>query len=394
MTNNRSRALMSQLPARTTTGPYDILLCVPDLRGRERDYLDQCIRDNWISSAGPFVDVFEERIAKLHDQRFAIATSSGTAALDIALKSLDLRAGDRVLMPGWTFSATANAAIHAGAEPYFVDISPKNLGMDADDLDAAMAANRANGKRVAAVVVVHAFGRPAEMERLVEVCRKHDVALIEDAAGAIGSRYKGRPVGTFGRSSILSFNGNKLVCAGGGGMALTDDADLAEQMRLRSANSHGPNYHYKVIGYNHRMTNLSAAIGLAQIERLDEMLALKKALSKRYDDALARSNKFAIIDEDTENQQNHWIYCILINTTELAVDLYHFMEARRIQVRIFWRLLSSEPAFAKFPGSKLEVCRTISGRVVALPCSSSLSIDDQQRVIDAVREWDTPGSAA
>lgn len=374
------------------TGPYDILLCVPDLRGREREYLDQCIRDNWVSSAGPFVDAFEERLAALLGRRFAIATSSGTAALDIALTSLDLKAGDRVIMPGWTFSATANAAIHAGAEPYFVDISPDNLGMDADDLETALAANRKQGKRVAAVIVVHAFGRPAELGRLVEVCRVHDVPLIEDAAGAIGSRYRGKPVGTFGRSGVLSFNGNKLVCAGGGGMALTDDADLAERMRLKGTNSHGPNYHYKVIGYNHRMTNLSAALGLAQIERLDEMLALKKALSKRYDDALTGSNKFATIPDDTENQQNYWIYCILLGTTELAEDLYQFMEARRIQVRIFWRLLTLEPAFADFPGSKLEVCRSISGRVIALPCSSNLSIDDQQRVIDAVQEWDAQAS--
>jgi len=370
------------------TGPYDILLCVPDLRGRESEYLEQCVRDNWISSAGPFVDAFEERLAALHGRRFAVATSSGTAAIDISLAGLNLEPGDRVIMPGWTFSATANAALHAGAEPYFVDISPDNLGMDADDLDAALAENSKLGKRVRAVIVVHTFGRPAELDRLEDVCRANDVPLVEDAAGAIGSRYKGKPIGKFGQSSIFSFNGNKLICAGGGGMALTDDAELAERMRLKSTNSHGPNYHYKIIGYNHRMTNLSAAIGLAQIERLDEMLSLKKALSRRYDDALAGSNKFALIPDDTKNQQNYWIYCILVNTTQLAEDLFSFMETRRIQIRIFWRLLTLEPAFAGFPGSKLDVARSISGRVVALPCSSDLSSSDQERVIAAVREWD------
>lgn len=366
---------------------YDILLCAPDLAGNERLYLERCIAENWISTAGPFVDEFEQKIAALLGRKHAIATSSGTAAIELALIGAGLQAGDRVIVPDWTFSATATAAAHAGASLYMADITLDGLGLDPDDLERSLELHRKENTRVGAVVAVHPFGYPAKLTLLRDICAAYGVPLIEDAAGAIGTLYKGNHVGGHGSVSAFSFNGNKTLTTGGGGMVLTDDAARAQIIRAYSTNSHGPNYHYKVIGYNHRMTNLAAAIGLAQLERLDEMIDSKKRIAARYDRALREIGGLQAIPMVSWGTPNSWMYCAFAENEYEAKTLIDFMDERRIQVRIFWRSLASEPAFTGAGRSELKNSRAISGRVVALPCSSHLTMQEQERVIDALRGW-------
>lgn len=366
---------------------YDILLASPDLRGNERDYIEQCLADNWISTAGPFVERFEARVAELLDRRFAVATSSGTAALEIALIGAGVKRGDIVVLPDWTFAATATAAYHAGAELFLADVSMNGLGLDPEDLDAALTRLTREGRPATAVIVVHPFGYPADLDSLLEVCTRHRVKLIEDAAGAIGTHYKGVHVGRQGIVSAFSFNGNKTVTTGGGGIALTDDPQIYAAMRTHSANSHGPNYHYAAIGYNHRMTNLAAAIGMAQLERLDEMIANKKSIAARYDEALLETACLDLIRPPDWANPNRWMYCAYVRTEKVAQSLINFMRFNRIQVRIFWRSLASQPAFSAVQTTNLVNSQSISGRVVALPCSSHLSPEDQGRVIAALRDW-------
>lgn len=370
-----------------TNRTYDILLCAPDLAGNERLYLERCIAENWISTAGPFVDQFEQKIAALLGRKYAVATSSGTAAIELALIGAGLRPGDRVIVPDWTFSATATAAAHAGASLYMADITLDGLGLDPEDLERALALHRNESIRVGAVIAVHPFGYPANLNPLRDICAAYGVPLVEDAAGAIGTLYEGSHVGGHGSVSALSFNGNKTLTTGGGGMALTDNAEQAQAIRAYSTNSHGPNYHYKVIGYNHRMTNLAAAIGLAQLERLDEMIESKKRIAARYDRALQEIGGLQTIPTVSWGTPNSWMYCAYAESEYEAKSLIDFMDERRIQVRIFWRSLASEPAFAGAGRSELKNSRFISGRVVALPCSSHLTMQEQERVIDALRSW-------
>jgi perosamine synthetase len=368
-------------------GPYDILLSSPDLRGNEQDYIRQCISDNWISSAGPFVGEFEEKISKRLGRKHAVATSSGTAAIELGLIGSGIKSGDKVVVPDWTFAATASAVAHIGAEIILADVTRDGFGLDPVDLEKILQADRQGPSRITAAIAVHPFGHPADMDALMDVCNRYGIAMIEDAAGAIGSSYKGKPVGGHGKVSAISFNGNKTLTTGGGGMVLTDNDDIAEVMRLHSVNSQGPNYRYKVIGYNHRMTNLAAGIGLAQLERLDEMLESKKRISDRYTAYLEQSGCLETIPHMPWATSNCWMYCGLAKSEAHACSLIEFMDKNRVQVRIFWRSLASEPAFQDIQRSDLKNCREISGRVVALPCSSHLTEEQQENVIALLGEW-------
>lgn len=366
---------------------YDIPLSVPDLRGREREYLVACVDENWVSTAGPFVDEVEQRLAELTGRQHAVATSSGTAALHLALIAAEVGPGDQVIIPDWTFSATANAVIHAGATPILADITRSSWTLDPALVEQALSARKPDDPRIGAVIPVHALGHPAEMDPLVEICAAHGVPLIEDAAGAIGALYKGRKIGSLGDSAMFSFNGNKTVTAGGGGAIVTDNPKWADAMRLFSVNSHAPHYKYATVGFNYRMTNLSAAVCQAQLQRLDEMLACKKRIAETYDAAFAERTDIHPMPREPWVESNFWMYTILCGSTADAQSLVDYMEPRKIQVRIFWRALSSEPPYRKFPRVHTSVCESISGRVVAIPCSSGLSPDDQARVIEALSNW-------
>ncbi len=371
-----------------------IPLSVPDLRGREAEYLARCVEENWVSSAGPQVAQMERAMAEVTGRRTAVATNTGSAALQLALLAAGVGPGDRVAVPGWTFIASVNAVRHAGAEPLLVDVDETSWTLDpvllAEALDRP-------GHGIKAVIAVHALGHPADMDALAEPCRAAGAALIEDAAGAIGATYRGRPAGGLGDAAAFSFNGNKLVTAGGGGMYLTDREPWAERARHLTAQARlGADYRHDEAGYNWRMINIAAALGLAQLERLDEMVAARRAIAARYDEVLAALPHDALAPSPRAAwaEPNGWLYSVCATTEAAATNLVGHMAAAGIEARPFWRAMSTQPPYAGAERLTRGVSERLSGCVVSLPSSSNLSAEDQERVIAALAAWPPPAEAA
>ena len=361
-----------------------IPLAVPDLRGNEAAYLQQCIDDNWVSSAGPAVSELERRMAALCARRFGVATVNGTAALHLALKVAGVGPGKRVIVPDFTFAATANAVLSVGAEPYFIDVTPETWTLDPELL--ARVLKEVGG--VAAVIAVHVLGHPADMDPIADACRQHDVALIEDAAGAIGATYKGRPAGGLSDIACFSFNGNKTVTAGGGGMLVTDNEDWAERARSLSTQARlGADYSYLEAGFNWRMPNINAALGLAQLERVEEMVAAKRAIAARYDAALSGRTDLVPMPRANWGESSCWLYSVRCNgSVEASAFVDHFVE-EKIEARKFWEALSGQSAYRAFAGQANPVAAALSGSVVSLPCSSSLARAQCDEVLSVLAGW-------
>jgi len=367
------------------TGSSPIPLAVPDLRGNEVAYLVRCVEDNWVSSAGPFVTEMERRVAEITGAAHGVATVNGTAGLHLALRAAGVGPGDRVVVPDWTFGATANAIFHAGAEPYFADITEESWTLDSVAVRHILERPE---NRVRAVIAVHALGHPAEMDPLGAACRDAGVALIEDAAGALGANYRGRPVGGFGDFAVFSFNGNKTVTAGGGGMIVTNNGDAAAHMRRLSAQARETSaYRHDEVAFNYRMTNLNAAVGLAQLERLDEMLAAKRAIADIYDEALADNPSVMPLPRRDWAVSSNWLYAVCCQSPDSADALVSHLASRAIDSSVFWLSLSGQVPYADCPRQSCDVSRSLSGRVVVLPSSSSLPPEDQARVIAVLTAW-------
>jgi perosamine synthetase len=365
-----------------------IPLAVPDLRGNEAAYLVQCIEDNWVSSAGPYVTELEQKVAALAGCKYGIATSSGTSALHLALVAAGVKAGDHVIVPDWTFAATANAVHMANAVPYFVDITEETWTLSPKLVAEALTESSARGIKVAAVIVVHTLGHPADMTALIEICTAAGVALIEDAAGAIGARYKGSPVGGLGDAAIFSFNGNKTVTAGGGGMIVTNNEIWAQRAKHLSTQARPTSdYIHDEIGFNYRLPNINAALGMAQIERLQEMIDAKRHIAKVYDHFFGNGDQLIPMPRAGWAESSYWLYSVLVNTEEGAISLVDHLDERGIGSRNFWRSLSKQKPYAASPSLLDGTAEGISGRVVSLPCSSSLTEVQQNAVITAIRNW-------
>jgi dTDP-4-amino-4,6-dideoxygalactose transaminase len=367
------------------SGMPRIPLAVPDLRGNEAKYLAQCVADNWVSSVGPFVTEMERRMATLAGRRHAVATVNGTAALHLALLALGVGRGDLVAVPDWTFAATANAVVHAGATPLFIDVTRTSWTLDPELLDRALAQY---GGRVKAVVAVHALGHPADMDAVLEVAGRHNVPVLEDAAGAIGASYKTRPVGAFGAAAIFSFNGNKVATAGGGGMIVTDDESVAHAARHLSTQARpGAAYVHDAVGFNYRMTNLNAAVGLAQLERLDDMVAAKRRIANRYAAAIGGRDDMSFMPRQSWAESSAWLSSVLVARADDAAALVDHLARHSIEARVFWRALSAQAPYRDFPSRLSSVAESLSGRVVSLPCSSALAERDLARVLEALADW-------
>lgn len=363
-----------------------IPLSVPDLRGREADYLAQCVADNWVSSAGPFVTAFEERMTALTGRRHAVATVNGTAAIHLALVAAGIGPGDRVIVPDWTFAASANAVYHAGATPVLIDVTEDSWTID--PALVARALSNDSGRTIKAVLAVHVLGHTADMDAVREAAGTGGAALIEDAAGAIGATYKGRHAGGTGDFATFSFNGNKTVTAGGGGMVVCDDGEAAAWIRHLSTQARvGARYEHDEIGFNYRMTNLNAAVGQAQLERLDEMVVAKRAIAARYDTALAGRRDLAPMPRPDWGESSCWLYSVQTASQADTENLIAAMDAERIEAREFWRSLAGQGPFADASRLLTGVSASLTGRVVSLPCSSQLAEDAQDRVIAALKRW-------
>jgi perosamine synthetase len=379
---------------------------VPEIRGNEWDYVKECLDSGWVSSVGPFVDRFERQLADYLGARHAVATVNGTSALHTATLVVGVQPGDEVLVSSLTFVAPANAVRYAGAWPVFIDAEPRYWQMDPERVRSFLErgcrqkggrpVNRATGRRVSALVVVHVLGHPADMDPILEVARGHGLAVIEDASESLGARYKGRMAGTLGDVACFSFNGNKLITTGGGGMLVTDDEALARRARYLTtqAKDDPVEYVHREVGYNYRLTNVQAAMGCAQLEQLDDYIAAKRRLAARYAAALEGVAGVTPMPEAGWAFSTYWLYTALVDPHGYGADsrqLLRALQERQIQARPLWQPLHRSPAHRGAQACGGGVAEDLYRRALSLPCSVGLGDAEQDAVIEAImserREW-------
>lgn len=361
-----------------------IPLSEPSVGETEAEYLSQCVEENWVAGKGRFVREFEELFAAIHGRPSAVSTTTGTAALHLALLELGIGPGDEVLLPALTFVATANVVRYVGARPIFVDVDPVTLA-----IDPAAAADRV-GERTRALLVVHLYGHPAEMDALIELSRARGIALIEDATEALGSRYRGRLCGTLGDVGCFSFNGNKLITAGGGGMVLASDPQRLEHIRHLSLQGRVPGtyeYQHDEVGFNYALSNLHAAVGLAQLERLDDLLAHRRALAARYAEGLAEIPGLTFCAEPLGAYSNYWLASMLVNAQEYGCSRKQLMRELQdvgVESRPFFMPVPDTVAYRSTEAPDIPVARRLHAEGLCLPSSVGLHEADQDRVIAAL----------
>lgn len=364
--------------------PKGARLHEPFFGGKEAEYVQECIATGWVSSVGKFVDRFESDLAGIFQLKSAVAIVNGTSALHISLKALGVEAGDEVLVPALTFVAPANAIAHTGAVPHFVDCEARTLGVDAAKLDAWLGEigeirkdgcfNRKTGRRIKALVTVHVFGHPVDLEAVARVCGTHRLELIEDAAEALGTLYKEKPVGRWGRLTTLSFNGNKTVTTGGGGAVLTDDEALGKRIKHLTTTAkvaHPWRFDHDEIGYNYRMPNLNAALGCAQLEQLPEFLRKKRKLAERYETEFAPVEGLRFFKEPDFAKSNYWLNVLILEKNRAAEleNLLRVTNEAGYMTRPAWTLLSDLPMFRQSPKMDLSCARDIVQRLINIPSS-------------------------
>lgn len=377
------KALRSCLPL----GRKTVELHEPFFFGDEWKYVKDCLDTNWVSSAGKYVEIFEQKLAEFTGVKRAFAVVNGTSALHLSLKMAGVETGDEVLVPDLTFVATANAVVYCGAIPHFVDCDESSLGVDPQALSVYLAeiaqmnhgecVNRATGRKIKVLMAMHTFGHPSDLEELRALCEKYNLILIEDAAEALGSIYKGRHVGCYGKFSILSFNGNKTVTTGGGGAILTNDEGLGLRAKHIATTAKLPHpfiFFHDQIGYNYRMPNLNAALGVAQLESLPLMLQRKRALAMRYKNAFQEVAGIRFVDEPAFGKSNFWLNAILLDPEVSAErdSLLEYLRADGIKARPAWTLMHKLPMFQNSPRMNIRVAKAMESRLINIPSSAFL----------------------
>ena len=371
-------------------------LSEPHLGGNVRAYLEECLTTNFVSSVGPFVDRFERAFAEYVGSRFAIACASGTAALHVAMRLAGVEAGDEVLVPTLTFVASANPVIYQGGAPVLVDAEPATWNVDPDLIVEELASRARTGRRQPrAVEVVHLLGHPADIQPVAAACARHGVTLIEDAAEALGARYvggalNGRHVGTIGQIGCFSFNGNKIITSGAGGMITTDDEALARRAKhlTTQARLPGAEYRHDEVGYNYRLSNLSAALGLSQLEMLGEILGKKKEIAARYDRGIAGAPGLTPPPRAAWASPTFWLYTIGVDPAAAGTDrtaLMTRLRERRIEARPIWSPLHTMQPYSGARVLRGQVAEAIFARSLSLPSTVSLTAAQQDRVLSLLR---------
>lgn len=362
---------------------YDkIPLHAPVFLGNEKEYLSECIETTYVSYVGRFVEKFEQEIQKFTGAGYAIATMNGTSALHIALLMADVGTNDEVLTQALTFVATTNAIKYCNAEPVFIDSEGEQLGMDPDVLsdfleknarvgDDGKCYNVSSRRRIAACVPVHIFGHPSRTSEIISICNKFNIRIVEDAAEALGSYEGTNHCGLKGDIGILSFNGNKLVTTGGGGMILTNNKAMAEKARHISTTARVVSqfdFYHDQVGYNYRMTNLNAAVGLAQMENISRVIANKRKTAKLYQD-FCRENEFNFFVEKSGFTSNYWLNTIFLKDKRERDEFLQFSNSRGVMTRPAWTLMPDLPMYNQCQRSNLDVARDLSDSIVNLPSS-------------------------
>jgi dTDP-4-amino-4,6-dideoxygalactose transaminase len=373
-----------------------IPLSIPTIGGNAAAYLQDCLDTNYVSSVGPYVERFERAFAERLGSRYAVACASGTAALHLAFLVLDVGPGADVLVADLTFVASVNPITYVGARPVLVDAEPRTYGMDprlvVDELERRAAAGE---RQPAAIEVVHLLGQPADIGPVLDAAARFGIPVVEDASEALGATYEGptalggRQVGSIGRIAAFSFNGNKLITTGGGGMVVTDDEALARRARHLSTQARLPGlaYDHDEVGYNYRLTNLAAALGLAQLEQLDPLLAARRRIAARYDAAIATIPGLRPAPRLEDSAASYWLYTAALDVPDLARRdaLLAGLAGFGIEARPIWRPIHATQRYAQAARLGGSVADDIFAAAFCLPSSSSLSEVDQDRVIEGLR---------
>lgn len=368
-----------------------IKLSLPQKSGSEMKWIEEAYRDDWFVPLGPNVDEFERRLEKfIGGNHKIVALSSGTAAIHLGLVMLGVKAGDEVICQDLTFSASANPICYQGAKPVFIDSERETMNMDAEVLDAAIDDRiRQTGRKPRAIVAVDLYGMPANFDNIRAVADKYEILVLEDSAEGMGSEYKGRKCGTFGEYGVMSFNGNKMITTSGGGALICPDKASADRVRFLAtqARENRPYYYHEVIGYNYRLSNISAGIGCAQIEDIDQRLARRQAIHAIYADAF-NDHPYIKVQENpsTDYNSNFWLTTIQItDEAPLSPDeLRMRLSDQKIETRLLWRPMHMMPVFADAPYYGGNVGEGLFNHGLCLPSGSSLTDGQINRVIDTV----------
>jgi dTDP-4-amino-4,6-dideoxygalactose transaminase len=368
-----------------------VYLSAPDVGELEESYVLDAIRSGWVAPAGPAIEAFEHEMAERIGVPYAVAVSSGTAALHLALLALGAGRGHVVVVPTLTFAATANAVAYTGAEPVFVDCEPQTGNIDASLLAELLPQLRREGRTIAAVIPVDMFGRCADYASLLPMCAAHGVPVLEDAAEALGASYDSRPAGSFGVAAALSFNGNKIITTSGGGMVLTGEEWLAAHCRYLATQARQPVVHYEHadIGYNYRLSNLLAALGQAQLRRLDTMMERRRALRERYAKLFGAVPGVRLLGGD-DPEANCWLTTIVVDPATAgwsAPELAGHLARYDIETRPVWKPMHLQPVFAAARALVTGAAHRLFETGLTLPSGSSLREPQVRLVIDTIKEF-------
>jgi pyridoxal phosphate-dependent aminotransferase EpsN len=389
--NHRARLPLRPAPNPTSQRVTRIYLSAPHLGTNEASYVREAFATNWISTVGPNIEAFERAFSSLVGGLPCVALSSGTAAIHLGLKLLDVKPGDDVICSSLTFAASANPIVYEGARPVFVDSDRSSWNMDPDLLEETLAERARRGKLPKAVILVHLYGQSADLDRIEAACQKYDVPILEDAAEALGTHYRGEQVGKRAPLSVFSFNGNKILTTSGGGMLVTRDPAWAAKARFWSTQSREPVawYEHKDIGFNYRMSNVLAGIGRGQLEVLEDRVAARRAIAFRYQEAFADLAGIELMPQASFGRHTNWLSVFLIDAPAFGASRDALLEAlarEDIEGRPVWKPLHAQPVFASCERVGGAVSEDLFARGICLPSSSSLTAADQARVIDVVRK--------
>ncbi|MGO1057703.1 aminotransferase class I/II-fold pyridoxal phosphate-dependent enzyme [Planococcus sp. FY231025] len=370
-----------------------IFLSSPHMSGKEQSYIEYAFETNWIAPLGPNVDGFEQEIADYVKMTDAAATSSGTAALHLALELLDVQKGDMVFCSTLTFIASANPILYMGAMPVFIDSEEKTWNMSPVALERALKDAKQRGKLPKAVIIVNLYGQSALMDELVDLCDEYGVPIVEDAAESLGTFYKGQPSGSFGKFGVFSFNGNKIITTSGGGMLVSNDIEALKQARFLATQARDAAVHYQhsTMGYNYRLSNILAGVGRAQLEVLDERVNARRAVFNRYVEAFGSVEGIDFMPELENTYGNRWLTTLTLNPEKITTTPYELIEAlgkENIEARPVWKPLHLQPLFEGSAFYAHSEDNVVSERLfeqgICLPSGSNMTVEQQQRVIDKV----------
>jgi dTDP-4-amino-4,6-dideoxygalactose transaminase len=360
------------------------------MSGNEKRYVEDAFDTNWIAPVGPHISSFEKKLSSLSSDFKVAALCSGTASLHLALILSGVKKGDQVLCSSFTFSASANPIAYVGANPVFIDSEKESWNMSPVLLEKAIKDCILENEKPKAIMLVHLYGMPAKIDEIMKIANRYDIPVIEDAAEALGSTYKNKPLGTFGVFGIYSFNGNKIITTSGGGALICKDRDLVEKAKFLAtqARDDKPHYEHSEIGYNYRMSNICAAIGLGQLEILEERILQKRAIKSFYKEQLSSIKEISFLDENVNSYSNFWLTTILLseNSTIDREQLRLHLEKENIESRPLWKPMHLQPVFKECKSYVNGVSEDLFNRGLCLPSGTNMSIADLKRVVSKIKE--------